>query len=208
MFFEQRREVRSSAGRSVPVLVEVVAGPHCWINDVRFDAAPLYEWVVDDARIQPSNISGHGLVATRPISAGRVVVRFGGRAVSSLEYAQLVVAAGTDSAAFVGSISIDDGVKLILPLGSRAHFVNHNCDPNLWYADPFQLVAREPIRKGEELTVDYATLSDATDYYSMPCSCRSVACRSAVTNSDWQRSDLRGRYADHWVPALRRRVGR
>jgi uncharacterized protein len=175
---------------------------------VRFDAPPPHEWVIDDAQTQPSVISGHGLVATRAISVGTIVVRFGGHAVSSLDYAQLIAAVGTDTAAFVGSISIDDGVKLIFPPDSRAHFVNHNCCPNLWYVDPFQLEAREAIRTGEELTVDYATLSDATDYYSMRCTCRSVACRSAVTNSDWQRSELRGRYGDHWVPALRRRVGR
>ena len=84
--------------------------------------------------------------------------------------------------------------------------MNHHCDPNLWYADPYQLVARYNIAAGEELTVDYSTLSAADDGYSIACGCNSPACRGVVSNDDWQRPELRQRYRGHWVPALRRRV--
>jgi hypothetical protein len=105
----------------------------------------------------------------------------------------------------VDSVSVYDGVNLVLPPGSPAHFGNHSCDPTLWWEDPFTLVARNEIAAGSEVTVDYATLTDDLDFW-MECTCGTQVCRGAITGSDWHRTDLQQKYGDHWVPVLRRRI--
>jgi len=61
--------------------------------------------------------------------------------------------------------------------GSGAEFINHSCDPNLEME--FQgrrgfYISRRPIKKGEELTIDYAF---AWEGKLSPCSCGSKKCR-------------------------------
>ncbi len=81
---------------------------------------------------------------------------------------------------------------------------NHSCDPNLWMADPITLSVRRDIRPGEEITIDYAVLSDDPTWV-MPCSCGTPLCRGLVRGDDWRRSDLQERYRSHMVPYLVRR---
>jgi hypothetical protein len=58
---------------------------------------------------------------------------------------------------------------------------------------------------GDEITLDYATVSGA-DGFAMECRCGSALCRGRVTSDDWRRPDLRRRYVGHWTPVLRRRI--
>ena len=55
--------------------------------------------------------------------------------------------------------------------GNIARFINHSCTPNCWFEVVDQTIwirASRSIRKGEELTYDYATVGDHT----IPCRCR------------------------------------
>jgi uncharacterized protein len=70
---------------------------------------------------------------------------------------------------------VDGGVG-----GSGAEFINHSCDPNLVtriLKDHILYFSRRPIRKGEELTVDYNY--DDTDE-TMLCACRAPNCRGTI----------------------------
>jgi hypothetical protein len=151
--------------------------------------------------IQVSRIEGRGLMATETIAAGEAVERLGGMLVSDDDLSRMM-----DSAtSYVDSVSVYDGVNLVLPTGSPAHFGNHSCDPTLWWVDPFTLVARIEVQAGSEVTVDYGTLTDDPDF-AMECNCGAALCRNVITGSDWQRRDMQQRYGDHWVPVLRRRI--
>lgn len=174
---------------------------------VRPYSLPNDIWVSDNAHVAHSGIEGRGLVAIRPIGAGEIVARLGGKLVKAADFDLVISAISADpQVSFVDSISIDDGTKLVLPPGSRVHFVNHRCDPNVWYVHPYEFVARHDINCGEEVTIDYATLSSVHDDYAMLCTCQSEMCRTVVTNDDWQLPELQSRYGDHWVPGLLRRV--
>jgi hypothetical protein len=133
-----------------------------------------------------------------PISSGMAVSRLGGRLVTDDELARILTAAGQS---YVDSITVGEGLHLVLPAGQLNHYGNHSCDPNLWWVDAYTLAARRPIGAGEEVTSDYGTCSGAADF-SMACACPSSRCRGAVTGQDWQRPELQQRYGDHWVPAL------
>ena len=101
-------------------------------------------------------------------------------------------------------------LHLVLPPRCPNGYGNHSSDPNLWWDGPYDLIARRPIRAGEELTNEYAT-STAVDGFTMTCECRTSVCRGLVCGDDWMRSDLQARYDGHCVPLLlagSRSVGR
>jgi SET domain-containing protein len=55
--------------------------------------------------------------------------------------------------------------------GNLARFINHSCKPNCWFeiaGTTIWIRAARRIRKGEELTYDYATEGEPT----IPCRCR------------------------------------
>jgi len=55
--------------------------------------------------------------------------------------------------------------------GNIARFINHSCTPNCWFEVVDKTIwirARRDIRRGEELTYDYAIIGART----IPCRCR------------------------------------
>ena len=64
--------------------------------------------------------------------------------------------------------------------GSGAEFINHSCDPNLVsriLKGHILYFSKRPIKKGEELTVDYRF---AHDVERVNCSCGSEKCRGTI----------------------------
>jgi uncharacterized protein len=106
---------------------------------------------------------------------------------------------------YVDTITVGEDLHLVLPTGQPNHYGNHSCDPNLWWANAYTLVARRPIGTGEEVTSDYAT-STAVAGFAMACACGSSLCRGVITGEDWRLPELQARYGDHWVPVLLARI--
>ncbi|PRY14669.1 SET domain-containing protein [Kineococcus rhizosphaerae] len=165
-------------------------GPDCWLN-------PL-------VRVGRSPIEGEGLFAAAPLPRGTAVARFGGRLVSDAELGRLFAEAAR-TGTYVDTMSVGRDVNLVLPPDVPNHTGNHGCDPNTWWADPFTVVARRDVERGEELTLDYATITDDPGF-TMPCACRAASCRGRVTGADWRLPGLQAAYGDHWVPVLRQRI--
>jgi SET domain-containing protein len=169
-------------------------------------STPADVWSDDRVVVGPSSISGSGLFASADIDEGTVVLRLGGRLVSTAALADLIAAADADpDAPYVDAITVDEDRHLVLPPSTVAHFANHSCDPSLWHVGPYELATRRDVSAGGELTVDYGTSSGAEGFV-MPCRCGSRICRERVTSDDWRRPELRVRYAGHWTPALQRRI--
>lgn len=167
---------------------------------------PSEVWVDERVAVGPSAIEGRGLVATEPIAAGTMVIRLAGRLVSSSELDALIAATENDpSLPYVDSITVEDDRHLVLPTDTTAHFANHSCDPNLWLVGPYEIGVRRDVSAGDELTIDYGTISGAAGF-SMACRCGSTECRGVVTSDDWRDLDLQVRYGGHWVPALQGRI--
>ncbi len=103
------------------------------------------------------------------------------------------------------SLTVEDGLHLLLDPASAVRYGNHSCDPNLWHADATTVTARMDISPGEELTIDYATHT-GVETWTMTCLCHSVICRGAVTGRDWRLPRLREAYGDHWSPPLLDRI--
>jgi uncharacterized protein len=165
---------------------------------------PLVPWVDEVVIVNHSVIHGRGLFANSDLDAGRVVIRLGGRLVSSSELERLVDAA----TGYIDTVAVYEDVHLVLPSGTTVHYGNHSCDPNLWHTSPYEIATRRPVAVGEELTVDYGTHSAGAGF-SMRCACGALTCRGAVTSEDWRCPELQGAtYRGHWAPVLEERIRR
>lgn len=139
---------------------------------------PRDVWVSDVVAVRPSAIAGDGLFAVEDLPMGTLVLRLGGRVVTTAELERLLA---VPDGPYVDTITVGDDAHLVLPSGSPAHYGNHSCDPNLALSGRLEIVTRRPVAAGEELTIDYATLSGAPGF-SMPCTCGSACCRGVITS--------------------------
>jgi hypothetical protein len=64
---------------------------------------------------------------------------------------------------------------------NELYYINHSCDPNAGFDDSFVLRPIRPIKAGEEITFDYATL-ERVILWRMRCRCRSERCRDIVSS--------------------------
>jgi SET domain-containing protein len=117
-------------------------------------------------------MGGHGLFATAPIAAGEVVLRLAGRIVGDDELAALIDA----SDAYVDTFWLGPDENVVLPPGTDAHFGNHSCEPSLRRESPMTFAAGRDLEPGDELTVDYASISGPGAVWS-PCACGATTCR-------------------------------
>jgi hypothetical protein len=143
---------------------------------------------------------GHGSVAIEPITAGEVVVAFGGRCVTRDEFDLLPVSQQ------VRSLQIDDNLYMAGAAEPEpADFINHSCDPNCALSGAVILIAARDIEVGEEVTYDYAT-TDGSDYDEFECSCGAASCRGKVSGHDWMLPELQLRYRGSFSPYLAKRI--
>src|SRR3954467_8470714 len=96
---------------------------------------PAQVWTPPSLRPLRSAISGDGLFAGADIIAGSRVFQLGGRLVSTAELSALI-AAENACGSYVDTITVSEGLHLVLPPDTLVHFANHSCDPNLWHAGP------------------------------------------------------------------------
>ncbi|MFG1941896.1 SET domain-containing protein [Nonomuraea sp. NPDC048826] len=160
-------------------------------------AYPTESHLTPRARPRSSPIQGTGLFAVEPIRRDETVMRFGGRLIDDEELARLTPP--------YSSLTVEEGVHLLLDPAHPVRYGNHSCDPNLWHRGATTVVARRDIAPGEELTIDYA-MHTGVESWSMPCRCGAASCRGTVTGRDWRLARLRDAYGDHWSPPLLARV--
>jgi SET domain-containing protein len=76
--------------------------------------------------------------------------------------------------------------------------INHSCDPNIWYEHGNEnLYARHDIKKGDQLTIDYATYV-ANISLQFECKCGEACCRNVVTSNDYMKQELIDKYKGHF----------
>lgn len=167
-------------------------------------STPSECWLHPGVVVGASEIEGKGLFATQLIEAGVPVSRLGGSVVTAAELeARLAQQSSDRTVGYIDTITVGDGLHLLMPAGQANHYGNHSCDPNLWWIDVFTLAARRDIASGEEVTNDYGT-STGVPGFRMECHCGSPLCRKVITGEDWRNRALRSRYGQHWVPELLR----
>lgn len=127
-------------------------------------------------QVRKSRIHGWGIYADQDIPAKRKVIEYTGERIDAVE------AERRRGTPFLFVLDdrwmIDGGVG-----GSGAEYINHSCEPNLVtriMKGHILYMSLRPIRKGEELTLDYNY--DDTDE-TVHCVCGSRSCRGTINLS-------------------------
>jgi hypothetical protein len=157
-------------------------------------------WLNPKIELRPSAIAGLGLFAAAPFDAGEVVSIGGGRLMTDEEFAAHIKGKATYNASAVG-----EGLNLVMADDDPATYGNHSCDPNTWLTDEVTTVARRTIQPGDEITIDYALMTNSPAW-QMVCHCGAASCRGVITGLDWQRPELQIEYAGHFAPFLNKRI--
>lgn len=154
-------------------------------------------WLSPSAQPQHSPIHGTGLFAIKQIRQDEVVMRLGGRVITDEILARLTPP--------YSSLTVAEGIHLLLDPAHPVRYGNHSCDPTLWHGDAATVIARRDVDPGEELTIDYATHT-GVEAWSMACRCDTPLCRGVVTGNDWRLSRLQDTYGTHWSSPLLERI--
>ena len=143
---------------------------------------------------------GYGVYARQPISAGEVVMIWGGRIITENEIEQVP----EESRRAV--VQIEDGLySVTVGTPEPADYINHSCNANVGLRGQIVLVAMRDIEAGEEACFDYA-MTDGSPYDEFECACGAPNCRGWITGNDWKRPELWERYAGFFSPYLQRRI--
>jgi hypothetical protein len=152
-----------------------------------------------DAMPRPEK-GGFGVFAQHAVSAGEILVVWGGRVVDESELEQLTLIARRLSV----QVEEDLYLTLIGP-AEPADYVNHSCDPNSGMSGQIAVVAMRDIPANEEICIDYA-MCDGSPYDEFICTCKTSQCRQRITGNDWSIPALWERYAGYFSPYLQRRI--
>ena len=119
-----------------------------------------------------SKLHGFGVFAAEPINKNTRIIDYAGELIPNRRSARREARYLQQGCIWVFRVnrawSRDAAVG-----GNIARFINHSCTPNCWIeidsrTRTIWIRASRPVRTGEELTYDYATVGDHT----IPCRCR------------------------------------
>jgi SET domain-containing protein len=127
--------------------------------------------------IRPSKIHRWGVYALEDIPVRRKVMEYTGERISRKETKRR----SDEQDHMIYLFTLDNYWTLDGAVGgSGAEYINHCCDPNIVTEirkGHILYMSRKPIRKGEELTVDYHFGKDIEE---VKCRCGAAACRGTI----------------------------
>jgi SET domain-containing protein len=126
--------------------------------------------------VRPSAIHRWGVFALENIPKNRKVIEYTGELVSRREGKRRAESNEIHCLFTIGKYWYKDGSVG----GSGAEYINHSCDPNCEsriLKEHVLYFSRRPIKKGEELTVDYHF---GKDQERVVCGCGSPKCRGTI----------------------------
>ncbi len=127
--------------------------------------------------IRPSKIHRWGVYALEDIPVRRKVIEYTGERINRKETKRR----SDEQDHMIYLFTLDNYWTLDGAVGgSGAEYINHCCDPNIVTEirqGHILYMSRKPIRKGEELTVDYHFGKDIEE---VKCRCGAAACRGTI----------------------------
>jgi SET domain-containing protein len=166
-----------------------------------------FSWINPKVEVRDSGINGKGLFAKEDISKGETISVCGGIIVSSEEVKKMKKEKKDFFVKY--SIPVSDEFFLISGFSEKDlepdDFYNHSCSPNCVLKNDFIIIAFRNIKKGEELTLDYATIEDREDFV-LECNCGSKDCRKIIRGSDWKLPEVQEKYKGHFSSHIQSKI--
>jgi len=121
--------------------------------------------------IAKSAIHGKGIFLTRDVKKDETILIFRGKEIVDPDVGHW----------WYNPRALQSGyAKWIVPeKGSACGYLNHCCSPTAGVKGKKRIVAMRPLKKGEEVTIDYA-LSETYPLWHMRCHCKAKNCRKVV----------------------------
>lgn len=159
-------------------------------------------WLTKKAHVKKV-LRGFGIFAKDNINKGERVIAFGGYVMTAKQFNAL------NEKLQSYPFQIDDDLYFGLSKISeieKADYLNHSCNPTCGFGGEITVVAMRDIKRGEEITIDYAMCLSMKDVVPMKCVCGSKLCRKIITTNDWKRKDLQKRYVGFFEPFLAKKI--
>jgi len=158
-----------------------------------------FSWLSPKVQLMASGIQGKGLFAVQNIKKSELVNMCGGAIITEKDYEKLEKK--YKAFLFNYATQIADGLYLLGGLGEDEleadDFLNHSCSPNCGVKGQFAIVAMRDIKKGEELSLDYAMI-DVDPSVTFPCACGARTCRKIISGDDWKKPVLQKKYKGYF----------
>jgi hypothetical protein len=151
-----------------------------------------------------SDFAGHGLRATRNISAGEILVVERGPILPRLLIEMIERETGYETNLCIGRDAyISHGP--IHPDGAGG-YINHSCAPNAGLVANGVWAAITPVALNTEITCDYGTF-ETMPGWTMRCACGEPNCRGTITDKDNLLPELQERLGEWFAPYLKAELG-
>lgn len=142
--------------------------------------------------IKATKMMGVGVFATRDIKKDEVIAEFRGPVVM-LESLDGIPREVQDHLYNVG-------VGKYILAKEPAVRTNHSCEPNSGIQKDVYLVAMRDIKKDEEVTFDYSTIT--ADGWALECACGTKSCRKLISDYKDLSDTLKEKYRNYtpdWI---------
>ncbi len=153
-----------------------------------------HSYLTKKVKVSSSGINRRGIFALSPIKKDEIIAVWGGFIITEDEFDKLSKKRFENIDDYATKIA--EGFYLVSSRDGGLEdddFFNHSCNPNAGIKGQIMIVAMKDIRRGDEITYDYA-MTDAGYDYSFKCFCASKACRKTITTNDWKKPDLQKKY--------------
>lgn len=120
--------------------------------------------------------NGQGIFTAQNFGTGAVAYEVRG---TRFHYTTLLAKGGT----FLDNCFRISENYYLSPEGYIGVYQNHSCTPNARVEKRGKrlfVVAFSPIRTGEEVLIDYSTITAGDDIWTMPCNCGESPCRKVI----------------------------
>ena len=95
-----------------------------------------------------------------------------------------------------------DKERYVSPGRGIGNFLNHSCNPNsrvVKIKGRLIIAAIKPIRRGDEVAIDYSTILAADDIWEMKCNCGAPDCRKVIKRFVSLPKPIKQKYIDQRI---------
>jgi SET domain-containing protein len=157
-----------------------------------------HSYLSPKVKVLSSGIDRRGIFAVSPIKKGEIICVWGGYVITQKEFDTLAKKQFKNIDDYATKVA--DGFYLVSCKKGALEdddFFNHSCNPNCGIQGHLLMAATRDIKKGAEVTYDYA-MTDADYDYSFKCGCGAKNCRKVITTNDWRNRALQRKYKGYF----------